>query len=99
MTAVGRDASILLADQEDDVARILVRDLEESTVEALKARAKANNRSLQGEVKAILEGAADDADRRRRFRESVEARQAYWKAQGKTFSDSAEIIRELRDER
>ncbi len=80
------------------MARILVRDLEESTVEALKARAKANNRSLQGEVKAILDQVASDADRRRRFREVVEERQAYWKAQGKAFSDSTEIIRELRDE-
>lgn len=80
------------------MARILVRDLDESTVEALKARARANNRSLQGEVKAILEDVANDADRRRRFREVVEARQAAWKTQGKTFSDSTEIIRELRGE-
>ena len=30
---------------------------------------------------------------------TIERWQAHWRAQGKTFSDSAEIIRELREER
>lgn len=81
------------------MAQILVRDLDEATVEALKLRAKSNNRSLQGEVKAVLTELVESDARRRRFQETVERRQAHWQALGQTFSDSTDIIRELRDER
>lgn len=37
------------------MAQILIRDLDEDIVAALKKRAKANHRSLQGEVKALLQ--------------------------------------------
>lgn len=37
------------------MAQILIRDLDEGIVAALKKRAKANHRSLQGEVKALLQ--------------------------------------------
>jgi plasmid stability protein len=37
------------------MAEVLVRDLDASVVERLKARAAANGRSLQAELKAILE--------------------------------------------
>ncbi len=37
------------------MAQILVRDLDERVVARLKERAKASHRSLQGEVRAILE--------------------------------------------
>ena len=40
------------------MAEVLVRDLEASVVEKLKARAAANGRSLQAELKAILEAQA-----------------------------------------
>jgi len=35
--------------------QILIRDLDEDLIAALKRRAKANHRSLQGEVKALLQ--------------------------------------------
>ena len=38
---------------------ILVRELDEKTIERLKERARLNGRSLQQEVKALLEHAAD----------------------------------------
>ena len=77
------------------MAQILVRDLDDATVERLKRRAQANGRSLQAEVKMVLEQHArmemaafwEKADR---IREEL-------KATGRTFSDSAEIIREERD--
>ena len=77
------------------MAQILVRDLDDATVERLKKRAQANGRSLQAEVKMVLEqharmemaAFAAAADR---IREEL-------KATGRTFSDSAEIIREERD--
>ena len=40
------------------MAQILVRDLDQGVVERLKRRAKEDGRSLQSEVKAILERAA-----------------------------------------
>lgn len=47
---------------------IHVRDLDDAVVEALKARAARNHRSLQGELKSILETAAreEDGGKRRR---------------------------------
>jgi hypothetical protein len=43
------------------MAQILVRDLDDALVARLKERAKLNHRSLQGEVKAILEETAAQA--------------------------------------
>ncbi len=40
------------------MAQVLVRNLDESVVEKLKARAADNGRSLQAELKAILEAQA-----------------------------------------
>jgi plasmid stability protein len=40
------------------MARVLIRDLDERTVGKLKARAARNNRSLQAELKTIVERAA-----------------------------------------
>jgi plasmid stability protein len=37
---------------------IHVRDLDDAVIAALKARARRNNRSLQGEVRSLLEAAA-----------------------------------------
>jgi plasmid stability protein len=37
------------------MAQVLVRDLDDTVVEALKQRAATNGRSLQAELKAILE--------------------------------------------
>ena len=43
------------------MAEVLVRDLDTSVVEKLKARAAAHGRSLQAELKAILEAQARQA--------------------------------------
>lgn len=75
------------------MADLLIRNLEAETVNRLKRRARSHNRSLQGEVKLILEQEAareeaaawDLADRiRASFR-------------GRAFSDSAALVREDRD--
>jgi plasmid stability protein len=78
------------------MAQILVRGLDEALVARLKDRAKQNHRSLQGEVKAILEREAAMATKEE-VRAIGEKWQRYWKAQGKTFSDSTDLIREDRD--
>lgn len=75
------------------MATILVRDLADEVVETLKARAREHRRSLQAEVKLLLEEAArvDRATARRRI-EEVRKELA-----GRPMSDSAELIQELRD--
>ena len=80
------------------MAQILVRGLDDALVTRLKERAKLNRRSLQGEVKAILEEAAAMATRAEALA-IVDRWQRYWEEKGKAFSDSAELIREDRDSR
>jgi antitoxin FitA len=80
------------------MAQILVRGLDDALVARLKERARENHRSLQGEVKAILEEAAAQATNTEI--EAILAKwQRHWEQKGKTFSDSAELIREDRDSR
>jgi plasmid stability protein len=80
------------------MAQILVRDLDDTLVARLKERARDNHRSLQGEVKAILEEAAAQASNAE-VEAILDRWQRYWRQKGKTFSDSAELIREDRDSR
>jgi hypothetical protein len=68
--------------------------LNEDVVERLKKRARKHGRSLQSEVKTILEEAVPDYEaawkRIERFRKRLEQ-------SGRAFSDSAALIREDRD--
>ena len=75
---------------------ILVRGLDQKTIERLKERARLNRRSLQQEVKALLERAADVLTMREARRLSDR-----WSHRlgGRRFSDSAQLIREDRDSR
>lgn len=79
-----------------EMAQILVRGLDDALVARLKERAKQNHRSLQGEVKAILEREAPRATQKEALA-IADKWHKYWKSQGKTFSDSADLIREDRD--
>jgi antitoxin FitA len=81
------------------MAQILIRDLDPALVERLKARARRNHRSLQGEVKAILEEVGKPPMTREEMLATFDKWQEYWRRQGKMFSDSAELIREDRDSR
>jgi plasmid stability protein len=80
------------------MAQILVRGLDERTVALLKERASRSNRSLQGEVKAILEEAAESLERQRRFRDEVAAWQKEHNTGRMATPSSVEILRELRGE-
>ena len=80
------------------MAQILVRGLDAALVARLKERARENHRSLQGEVKAILEEAAAQATSAE-IEAILNRWQRYWEQKGKIFSDSAELIREDRDAR
>jgi plasmid stability protein len=75
------------------MAQIIVRNLDDTIVDRLKARARDNDRSLEAEVRQILEQSAkvDNAQARLIVME--------WrkKLQGRKFADSVELIREDRD--
>jgi plasmid stability protein len=75
---------------------ILVRGLDPKTIRRLKERARFNGRSLQQEVKEILERTAGmlTMNEARRLSER-------WKHRlgGRSFSDSVLVIREDRDSR
>lgn len=75
--------------------QVLVRDLSSSAVSTLKAVAKRNHRSLQGEIKTILEDTAARAKAMERFRRESEKLLASFG--NRKFSNSADIIRKMRD--
>jgi antitoxin FitA len=76
------------------MAQVLVRDLDEKTVKRLKARAEENGRSLQSEVKAILEQAAAEKTAAERGRIIAKWQRHF---AGRHFEDSAELIRADRE--
>lgn len=74
------------------MAQLLIRDLKPTTIERLKLRAKQHHRSLQDELKAILESAAKLS-----MTEARELSKAWQKRLGDgPFSDSTELLREIR---
>ncbi|MBI5888079.1 MAG: Arc family DNA-binding protein [Deltaproteobacteria bacterium] len=78
------------------MAQILVRDLDKETVERLKKRARDDGRSLQSEVKFILDQAAQgptvDMEAARALVENIRK-----KFKGRRFPDSVKLIREDRN--
>ena len=74
------------------MAQVLVRQLNDQVVERLKKRAKEHGRSLQSEVKTILEEAVPDYEgawkRIAKIRKTLEQSR-------RKFSDSATLIRRM----
>ncbi|HEX6865405.1 MAG TPA: hypothetical protein VF414_21435, partial [Thermoanaerobaculia bacterium] len=76
------------------MAQILLRDLDPGVIERLKIRARRHDRSLQAEVKAILEAAAPlSMSAARSLAEEWQKRLA-----GKISGDSSDLIREEREQ-
>ena len=73
--------------------QLLIRNLETETIERLKERAKLHNRSLQGEVKSILEQSEKITMEEARER-ATKIRASFG---SKKFSDSVELIHEDRE--
>ena len=78
------------------MAQILVRNLDERVARRLKARARRAKRSLQAEVKLILEQAADEP---KLYGEELVKRLDAFRARfkGRKLTDSVELIREDRE--
>lgn len=79
------------------MAQIIVENLDPDVIEKLEALAKKNGRSLQEELKYILQQAAEynTVGDIAKAREAVARSQTRYAAQN--FSDSAELIREDRE--
>ena len=76
------------------MAQVLVRQLNDKLVERLKKRAKEHGRSLQSEVKIILEEAVPDYEDA--WKRIAKLKKTLERAD-RTFSDSTPLIREERD--
>jgi antitoxin FitA len=76
------------------MASVLVRDLDPAVIDRLKARAEEHGRSLQKELKAVLEQAAAQGTWGE-ARSSIE--RVRKRFTDREFSDSTDLIREERD--
>jgi antitoxin FitA len=76
------------------MSQVLIRGVDEETLERLRKRAGGNNRSLEGELREILYSASlqVDVQTARKMMEEMRGRLS-----GRVHSDSAELIREDRD--
>ncbi len=79
------------------MAAIHVRQLDDEVVDRLKRRASSNNRSLEGEVRHILECAADDDMAAKRARFLAASRRLREKTRGRRHTPAEALIREDRD--
>jgi len=78
------------------MADILIRNLDENTLDRLKKRAMANNRSMNAEIKALLEEYAGTSTREEAISMIAEARVSY-EAGRKSAPDLMGLLREDRD--
>lgn len=76
------------------MAQLLVRQLNNKVVDRLKKRAKEHGRSLQSEVKMILEEAVPDYER---VWKRIDSLRLGLKRSGRKVGNSADLIREDRD--
>ncbi|HET8866144.1 MAG TPA: hypothetical protein VFM80_10640 [Gracilimonas sp.] len=74
---------------------VLVRNIDEKTLNNWKKRAARNNRSLQAELKEMIDalGKVDIEETRNMVREEL----TKYRAEGRMFSNSVDDIREIRD--
>ena len=79
------------------MAAINVRQLDEEVVRRLKRRAAGNNRSLEGEVRHILEGAVQDDVSARRASFLALATRLQGETEGRPQTPSEILIRDDRD--
>lgn len=74
---------------------VLVRNIDEKTLNNLKKKAARNNRSLQAELKSLLDMyAGPDIEEARSMVREIHKR---YESSGKTFSDSGEDLSEDRE--
>lgn len=78
------------------MASVTIRNLDDDVVAKLKARAKANNRSLEAELRQLLSAAARQTEQEEFI---AAARRIRAMTPDVPQTDSVELLRELREER
>ena len=78
------------------MAQIIVRNLPEDVVQRLKRRAEGNQRSLEAEVRQILEQASEQLSWDEAWAKIDEFRERMTQS-GRTFSDSGEMLGRIRE--
>ncbi len=76
------------------MGQVLVRELDDAVIERLKRRAQSHHRSLEAELREILENVSRQVDMATARELSDRIRH---RLEGHPHSDSAELIREDRD--
>jgi plasmid stability protein len=84
----------LCSHKEDAMATVTIRNLDDAVMRKLKARAKANHRSLEAELREVLSSAVRRREQMRKFRARAERIAALTPDTPQT--DSARLIREDR---
>lgn len=74
---------------------VLIRNIDEETLDRLKSKAEKNNRSLQGELLEILKESAGPSIEE--ARSMVNEILVEYRSEGRMFSDSAADLREDRE--
>jgi plasmid stability protein len=78
------------------MAQIIVRNLSSEVVESLKKRAERNQRSLEAEVRIILEQASEQLSWEESW-ERIDAFRERMARSGRKFTDSGEILSRIRN--
>ena len=78
------------------MAQIIVRNLDDAVVNRLKERADQNNRSLEAEVRQILEQASEQLSWDEAW-ERIDAFRQRMIDSGRTFSDTGEMLSRIRE--
>lgn len=80
------------------MAQLLVRNVSDETVEALKRRAAANSRSVEAEHRNLLEQALETERMRQVEAFLAEIEALHVRTEGQVFTPSEVVVREMRDE-
>ena len=79
------------------MAQVLIRDLDPAVIEALKRKARENRRSLQGELKTILEQAVRNSHSRNIDDFLARVKEIRKQTVGMPQTDAAQLVREDRE--
>lgn len=78
------------------MAQIIVRNLDDAVVDRLKTRAESNNRSLEAEVRHILEQASEQLSWDEAW-DRIDAFRQRMIDSGRKFSDTGEMLGRMRE--
>ena len=81
------------------MAHVSLEDIDVTVLERLAARAATHQRSVEEEIRVIIEDAASQPDRRLSFSEFIQRTEGIReRTAGRAQTDSADLVREDRDQ-